>query len=65
MTPEPPELEPNLGQDLEAFEALPVKTQELAALQEQAEKTSGTKKAALHKKIRHKASQPTVRLTGP
>lgn len=64
MNPEPPEIEKNLGQDLEAFESLPIKTQELASLQEQAEKTTGRKKDALHKKIRHKSSQATVRLTG-
>ena len=56
-----PETEPNLGQDMEAFEALPIKTQELAALQEQAERTTGTKKVALHKKIRHQSGQATGR----
>lgn len=61
MNPPTPETKPNLGKDMEAFEALPIKTQELAALQEQAEKTTGTKKVALHKKIRHQSGQATGR----
>lgn len=63
MDPTPTETEKKLGKDLETFEALPVKTQELEALQDQAEKSTGAKKAALDKEIQHKSNQTTTRLT--
>lgn len=62
MKPMPPEAGKELGKDLETFEQLPVKTKELEMLQEQAEKTTGTENAALHRKIRHKAGQATAPL---
>ncbi len=63
MDSTPTETEKKLGKDLETFEALPVKTQELESLQDQAEKSTGAKKVALHKEIQHKSDQPTTLLT--
>jgi hypothetical protein len=57
MEPIPPEAEKQLGQDLESFEQLPVKTQELETLQDLAEKTSGVENAAVHKEIRKISKQ--------
>ncbi len=57
MSTTSPEAEKKLGKDLETFEQLPVKTKELEALQEKAEKTTGTEKAALHQDIRDKEAE--------
>lgn len=59
MTHEPTEPEKKLDADLETFEDLPAKTQELQQLQGLAEKTTGKEKAAVDQKIRTEAKTKT------
>jgi hypothetical protein len=62
MKPTPAEVEKKLGEDIRAFEDLPAKTKDLEALQEQAEKTTGTENAALHQAIRDKTAESNPRM---
>lgn len=63
MNPDTPETEPGLDQDLETFAQLPVKTRELEALQDHAQKTTGKESLALHQTIREKVEQKTQLLS--
>ncbi len=47
----PPEQEKNLGRDFEMFEELPTETQELSALMDASEKTTGKERVAVTKSI--------------
>ncbi len=51
-----PAVEKVLDQDLEVFEKLPPKTQELSALMNESEKTTGKERAALTKRIQVKSN---------
>jgi hypothetical protein len=51
----PPEQEKNLGRDLEVMEGLPAETQELSALMDESEKSTGKPRAAVTESIRDKA----------
>ena len=55
MEPTPLETKKLLDEDLKSFECLPTKTKELQILMDQAEKTSGKEKAAIHKVIQDKS----------
>lgn len=50
-----PDLEKNLGRDLKLIEELPAKTQELSALMDASEKTTGKERAVVTKRIRDKS----------
>ena len=50
-----------LGQDLETFESLSVETQDLAALQDLASKTTGTENADINEQIQEASASKTIR----
>jgi lipoyl-dependent peroxiredoxin len=50
-----PEQEKNLGRDLNLIDELPAKTQELSALMDASEKTTGKERIAITKRIRDKS----------
>jgi len=55
MKPEPQDTKKNLTKDLTTFEQLPVETKELHVLSDQAEKSSGRKRAVIQRLIQKKS----------
>ncbi len=55
MKPKPPNPEKHLAEDLKTFGNLPEKTKEMQLLTDQAEKTSGSKRASLDRLIQKKS----------
>ncbi len=57
MKPEPAKPEKHLSKDLKTFEKLPEETKELQLLADQAEKETGSNRAALDRLIRTKSQR--------
>jgi hypothetical protein len=55
MKPETQETEKNFSEDLKTFEQLPLKTQELHLLTDDAEKATGKKRAVIDRLIQKKS----------